>query len=579
MADTFGTQRLITPIRSTAHVPSAPPGGLPRVIPTASSRRHAKVHPACQSAIHDRAKEVRLLKHTCLILILLTDALANAPHDAAAQIATDPASIVDRGAGRPLGLNDSTSDREYCAGAAVRRLPPCEPISAARPRLSMPHESLRPFDRVRPATFIAPVDLPLPAEAIAPQLVIERSNLAEAVETALERNPNLVALRQTEPVSQAALGVARAYPFNPYAQIQALPLARDRFGGTPPVSHYVLLMQTLELAHQRRFRDAAGTADLTRIQWNIHQAELTNIALTERMFFAAIYQRGVRDLALSLAKLNEDLIGVLDRRFSAGQAQASDLALARLQAHAARQQANLTIATYNTAVLDLRTQLGLISSEPFEPLGDLTRFEWQGVVTTIGEGTKPPANDVLELVSGRPDVMAARADVAFSRANANLARAARVPNLQIGPYYARDDFATVFWGFRSQIDIPVVNNGMPLLRQRMAEVRQREITLEQLQNRAQLEAEAAIERYERARRLIDRSHVDFTRELAEDVRRVESQFQAGQTDLLRVYAARTGLIQAQRALLDTLNELAQAAARVSETTGLPPHMLARPADH
>jgi cobalt-zinc-cadmium efflux system outer membrane protein len=159
-----------------------------------------------------------------------------------------------------------------------------------------------------------------------------------------------------------------------------------------------------------------------------------------------------------------------------------------------------------------------------------------------------------------------------------LARAARVPNLQIGPYYARDDFATVFWGFRTQVDIPVVNNGMPLVRQRMAEVRQREIALEQLQNRAQLEAEAAIERYERARRLIDQSHVEFTRELAEDVRRVESQFQAGQTDLLRVYVARTGLIQAQRALLDTLNELAQAAARVTETTGLPPHVLVRPAE-
>jgi cobalt-zinc-cadmium efflux system outer membrane protein len=278
-----------------------------------------------------------------------------------------------------------------------------------------------------------------------------------------------------------------------------------------------------------------------------------------------------------LAKLNEDLIGVLERRFSAGQALASDVALARLQAHAARQQANLTIATYNTALLDLRTQLGLISSEPFEPRGDLTRFEWQPVAATGGQATKPPDNEVMDLVSGRPDVMAARADVAFGRANANLARAARVPNVQIGPYYAHDDFATLFLGFRTQVDIPVVNNGMPLLRQRMAEARQREIALEQLQNRAKLEAEAAIERYERARRLIDQPHAQFSSELAEDVRRVESQFQAGQIDLLRVYAARTGLIQAQRALLDTLNELAQAAARVTETTGLPPHVMVRPA--
>jgi cobalt-zinc-cadmium efflux system outer membrane protein len=401
-------------------------------------------------------------------------------------------------------------------------------------------------------------------------------NLSEALETALERNPNLVALRQAEPVSRAALGVARTYPFNPYVQLQALPLSRERTGGTTPVSHYVLLMQTLELAHQSRYRDAAGVAALTMTQWNIHQAELTNIAMTERMFFAALYQRGVRDLTLSLARLNEDLVGVLQRRFSAGTALTSDVALARLQAHAARQQANLAITGYNTVLLDLRTQLGLFSDEPFEPRGDLLRLKWQPAQAAISaEGA---ANgDVTELASGRPDVMAARADVVLSRANANLARANRMPNVQIGPYYSRDDFATTFWGFRSQVDIPVINSGLPLLRQRMAELRQREIVLEQLQTRAQLEAVAAIDRYERARKLIDNSQSQLSQALAEDVRRVETQFQAGQADLLRVYAARTGLIQTERAMLDTLNELAQAAARVTETTGLPPHALVRSA--
>jgi cobalt-zinc-cadmium efflux system outer membrane protein len=401
-------------------------------------------------------------------------------------------------------------------------------------------------------------------------------NLSEALETALERNPALVTLRQAEPVSRAALGVARTYPFNPYVQLQALPLSRERTGGTTPVSHYVLLMQTLELAHQSRYRDAAGVAALTMTQWNIHQAELTNIAMTERMFFAALYQRGVRDLTLSLARLNEDLVGVLQRRFSAGTALTSDVALARLQAHAARQQANLTITGYNTALLDLRTQLGLFPDEPFEPRGDLLRLKWQPAQAAISaEGA---ANgDATELASGRPDVMAARADIVLSRANANLARANRVPNVQIGPYYSRDDFATTFWGFRSQVDIPVINSGLPLLRQRMAELRQREIVLEQLQTRAQLEAVAAIDRYERARKLIDNSQSQLSQALAEDVRRVETQFQAGQADLLRVYAARTGLIQTERAMLDTLNELAQAAARVTETTGLPPHALVRSA--
>jgi outer membrane protein TolC len=457
---------------------------------------------------------------------------------------------------RPKKLLLHTTD-SGAPPSGFERLPPCAPST------------------ISPARFVAPADAPVP-ELVPTPRNLPSTNLAEAIETALERNPNLVTLRQTEPVSLATLGVARQYPWNPYVQLQVLPYGQDRNGATTPVNHYVLLMQTLELCHQPRIRVAAGVADLSRTRWNIHQAELTNVAQTERMFFAALYLRGVRDLNLSLAKLNEELVGVLDRRFHAGTAVASDVALARLQAHAARQQANASTAAYNTALVDLRTQLGPVSNEPFEPVGDLTRLEWQrSPVSLVSEG-KPSAPEVIALVSGRPDVMAARADVEFSRAAADLANANRTPNLQIGPYYQRDDFATVFLGFRSQMDIPIINTGMPLLRQRLAELRQRQVTLAQLEVRAQLEADAALERYERARLLIEETQGQFAQTLADELCRVEDQFRAGQADLLRVYSARNGLIQAERALLDTLNELAQAAARVTETTGLPPHRLIRP---
>ena len=429
---------------------------------------------------------------------------------------------------------------------------------------------------IMPAGFVAP-----PAARMSPELVVTpqgvpTTNLAEAIDTALERNPNLVTLRQTEVVSRAAVGVAAQYPWNPYVQLQVLPYGRDSNGANTPVSHYVLLMQTLELTHQPRFRLAAGIADLSRTRWNIHQAELVNVAQTERMFFTALYARGVRDVNLSLARLNEELVGVLKRRFEAGTAVASDIALARLQAHAARQQANASMAAYNTALVDLRTQLGLVSQEPFEPIGDLSRLSWAKAPVPFVTTEKPSGPEVIELISGRPDVMAARADVEVSRAAADLANAGRLPPPQLGPYYARDDFATVFFGFRAQWDIPIVNTGMPLVRQRMAELRQRQVALTQLETRAQLEADAALVRYERARQLIEETQGQFGTLLTDELRRVEDQFRAGQADLLRVYSARTGMIQAERALLDTQNELAQAAARVTETTGLPPHVLVRP---
>ena len=86
-----------------------------------------------------------------------------------------------------------------------------------------------------------------------------------------------------------------------------------------------------------------------------------------------------------------------------------------------------------------------------------------------------------------------------------------------------------------------------------------------------MEAEAALDRYERARRLVTEDATSD--ELPDELRRLETQFQAGEVDLLRVFTARTSFLQLRRARLDSLNELAQAAATVTAATGLPPQTL------
>ena len=45
--------------------------------------------------------------------------------------------------------------------------------------------------------------------------------LSQYISLGLAQNPDLVALRQSENVGSAALGVAQTYPFNPFVQVQA----------------------------------------------------------------------------------------------------------------------------------------------------------------------------------------------------------------------------------------------------------------------------------------------------------------------------------------------------------------------
>lgn len=415
------------------------------------------------------------------------------------------------------------------------------------------------------------------AAAIPPPL---RLDLFQSLETALVQNPDLTALRRNEGVSVAALGVARTYPFNPFVQMQTTPFQDNKSGGSGTVYHYVLLMQQIQLGHQQRFREENALATLQSVRWNIMQAELLNVAQTERLYFTAIYLRGLRDLVQAGARLNDEMHTVIKKRLAAGDASAADTTIVRLDRDTSRRQAQLAEANYQTALLDLRRHLNLPISIAYEPIGDLSDWQWLAPwsetppsVATPGFPTEPAAW-AASLTSARPDVMAARADLAAARANIDFARGARIPDLQIGPYYQRSESGTTFVGFRAQADIPVLNNGTPLVRQREAETRQRHAVWQQLHIRAQREAEAAIDRYVRARTAAA-ENTDEVESLPTELEKLERQFRANEVDFIRIVTARTSLINARRAELDLLNEAAQAAVVVTASTGLPPESILR----
>lgn len=388
-----------------------------------------------------------------------------------------------------------------------------------------------------------------------------------AIETALAQNPDLIALRQAEGVGVAAVGVAETYPINPWVQVQVTPYQRSSTGGSGATGHYVLLMQQIQLGHQQQFREDAARAALNGIRWNVLQSELLNVAQTERLYFAAIYQQGLRDLANFNAENNQQLLAILERQKEAGQATAADVAIVRLDARSTRQQQRIAEANLQTALLDLKRQLCLPPDCNITLDTAIFRWNWKPA----------PATELASLAASRPDVMAARADADTARANAGHANGSRTPDLIIGPYYQRDDFGTVFLGFRGQMDVPVINNGVPLLRQREAELCQRTMAAQQLATRAYLESQAAADRYERARDL--RQEGDTLQTLAPvELQRLEEQFKANEVDILRVLQARNSLLQNQRADLDALNEVMQAAVAVTATSGMPLELLVKPSE-
>jgi outer membrane protein, heavy metal efflux system len=414
------------------------------------------------------------------------------------------------------------------------------------------------------------------------RLVPVQLSLLEVIEIGLRQNPDLLTVRRNEGVSVGMYGVAATYPFNPFIQVNATPLQTNNGTGST-IYNYVLMMQTIQLAHQQLYREQVAGAALNSVRWTIVQAELLNVAMTERLFFLALYQRGLRELAQATAAMNDELLRVSRKQFDAGQISAANLTIIQLDNRSTREQLRLMEANYQNSLLDLRRQLNIPLNTPIDVIGDLDEWEWasgapenllrrkvpQGAFAT-GDGAA-----VDELAASRPDVMAARADVGTARANVRLADASRTPDIQVGPYYQRTDNGVTFFGFRLHRELYVFNDFTPLLRQRQAELRHRITAQEQLQARARIEIEAAINRYERARWIVAENE-NLLHFLPEEIQRLEEQFIAGEVDVLQVSQARTSLINARRANLDCLNELAQAAAVLTAATAVPPQTMIRP---
>jgi len=446
--------------------------------------------------------------------------------------------------------------------------------------------------RLVSAEMRPPVGAPKPArlplvsklEAIQRPVGAVRLTLEGAIETALRENPSLVALRQEEPVSQAALRVAGSYPYDPSVQVTVQPEPRFAGGETGSVVNSVEIMQTVELAHQPRYRWLSGSAQLDRTRWSIVAAELRSVAETQRRFFTVLYRRRLQELRKSLADLNQKLLGVLRRRYEASLASAADVSLAEMEARSSREQAELAELALQFAVLDLQVYLGLDRNTPCVVAGNIEDWSWLpaegALVASTGsrqskaQSGQTTADSVVDRVAAcRPDVQAAGADFQAAVAEAKLALASRVPNLDVGPVYERNEDKTVFWGVAAQMAVPVFGSTRTRAAERETEVRQKQVVLQQLTRQASIEIGTALSQYERARALVQRFHTDSDKELVREQQSVEDLFEAGQVDLLRVYTARSQALQVRMARLQALETMARAASDLTEASGIGPEFL------
>jgi len=429
--------------------------------------------------------------------------------------------------------------------------------------------------------------LPAPAPALStlamPPAGGQSISLQTALYGALTSNPDLVTMRQGNALaaSAEAVEVARHFPttLNPTLWLDYRPITlvpNGTFGTKTPGGggggrsgfyhygqdyFYLSLRQPIELGHQTTHRYHIAQAAYDQLQWNVIQAELTSLVQTYRFFQTAAYRREKYRLAQQLADFNDHLLQSLQRRMKANQVQPADVALARVENSATRQQVKAARQDYLTALTDLRNQIGIPESAgAIEPLGEFTLPPYI-----------PPVDEqvmVQEALHNRPDIHAAHALIAGTHSAVSLAKGDRIPTPVVGPQYEMDEAGVQYIGFVFVAPLPIWNNGKPLVLQREAEHRRAIVAFEQAQQRARAQVRAAVAKWNGATELVNESR-GLTKELSTEVGLLERLFEAGTSDLTKLMQARQRLIQLENAQLDAVWQATQAQADLLLALGTP----------
>jgi outer membrane protein TolC len=395
-----------------------------------------------------------------------------------------------------------------------------------------------------------------PAEAVPQPLTLEM-----AVGWALEHNPELAALRAQHGVAAAAVVIAETYPFNPAWEGKVLPVNGPASAGITNViynEHKLLL--DVELHHQRRYREEAAAAGLTRTDWEIANQEVTLAVRVARAFDSVLYREAKLNLIDETQRLYEEAAEQVRKLFEAGRLRSADLLLARSDVIETRALALPARTALTSARYDLRRALGLV----------------EGSATLAGVLEMPPASwDEAKLVEAalerRSDLNARRRAVDEAEARLQLAIADRHGNPNVGPMYAMDPTSVNYIGAQFTLPIPVFNRHKGEILQREADRTRAGLEVRQFEVQVQQDVQAALARLANAEQWVDFYRAKTLPELQNTLKELQKLFEQADpgVDVLRLIDVRRRLIHARDGYLDALWELRQAQADLGAAVGDP----------
>jgi cobalt-zinc-cadmium efflux system outer membrane protein len=389
----------------------------------------------------------------------------------------------------------------------------------------------------------------------------EALTLPEAVQWALQNNPELATLRQQHGIAAAAVVIAQTYPFNPVwdGKFRATTGPAEA-GITNPLSNEHKLLLEVEVRGQGRHRRQAAQAALSRTEWEIAFQEVALAVRVVRAFNAVLYRYEKLRLIEETVQVNEEAAQQVRKLVQSGRLRPADFLVVRSDLNDARTQVSGGRAALAAAWSDLRRALGSVNGAiQLHGFLDVPSPQWDAETL------------VQAALERRADLHAREAAVAEADARLRLEVANRYGNPNVGPDYEIDAARVSNIGAQITVPLPVFNTRRGEILQRQAERSRAALEFQQAEVLVCHDVQAALARLEEAQAgvaLYRTQVLPDAQSAREEIELLYGQGEPG-VDLPRVVEFRRKLLKARDGYLDALLEMRQALADLAAAVGDP----------
>ncbi len=376
----------------------------------------------------------------------------------------------------------------------------------------------------------------------------EEITLESAINTAVQENPSLKVLREKVKVAQAQLnGIA----------LLSNPELESEFIGGEEAEQILELTKSFELGGQRRHRKQIAKINLEKVN-----LELTDeVRKLRKSITLAFYQVVLNQDKLKLAKEiighNQQMFEMVQFQFAAGDIPVAQVGLANIQLQSARRE-------HATLENDLRlTQLdlnGLMGTPLDATLTATGKYDEIKSMSLKLEDLKSRA------LTHRPDLKSQKLSLQRTESTHRLAKAANIPNLNIGGIAERSS-GEMGLGVKFSIPLPLFDWNRAEIDAAKAQKHEDNAQINNTERQIEREVMAAYLSLNAAQQNLKFYDDDLMKLLNENLTRTRSAYELGEAQLFELILIQNEFVKTRFAYLDAIASYIKAFVELETAIG------------